>query len=104
MQNCGQVFRYAVASGHADRDISGDLRGAMRGAIPPSKEKHHTSVIDPRDVASLLRTIETYQGSFMTMSALRLAPMLFVRPGELRHAEWTKYTTSLHFILTNSIK
>jgi len=86
MQNCGQVFRYAVASGHADRDISGDLRGAL----PPSKEKHHASVTDPKDVASLLRTIETYQGSFVTMSALRLAPMLFVRPGELRHAEWSE--------------
>lgn len=86
LQNCGQVFRYAVASGHADRDISGDLRGAL----PPSKEKHHASVTDPKDVASLLRTIETYQGSFVTMSALRLAPMLFVRPGELRHAEWSE--------------
>ena len=86
LQNCGQVFRYAVASGHADRDISGDLRGA----IPPSKEKHHASVTDPKDVAALLRTIETYQGSFVTMCALRMAPMLFVRPGELRHAEWSE--------------
>ena len=86
LQNCGQVFRYAVASGHADRDISGDLRGA----IAPSKEKHHASVTDPKDVAALLRIIETYQGSFVTMCALRLAPMLFVRPGELRHAEWSE--------------
>ncbi len=86
MQNCGQVFRYAVASGYADRDISGDLRGA----IPPSKEKHHASVTDPKDVAVLLRNIESYQGSFATMCALRLAPMLFVRPGELRHAEWSE--------------
>jgi integrase len=84
LQNCGQVFRYAVASGFADRDISGDLRGA----IPPSKEKHHASVTDPKEVAALLRTIETYQGSFITMCALRLAPLTFVRPGELRHAEW----------------
>jgi len=84
LQNCGQVFRYAVASGFADRDISGDLRGA----IPPSKEKHHASVTDPKEVATLLRTIETYQGSFITMCALRLAPLTFVRPGELRHAEW----------------
>jgi len=86
MQNCGQVFRYAVASGYADRDISGDLRGA----IPPSKEKHHASVTDPKDVAVLLRNIESYRGSFATMCALRLAPMLFVRPGELRHAEWSE--------------
>jgi len=86
LQNCGQVFRYAVASGYADRDISGDLRGA----IPPTKEKHHASVIDPKDVAALLRTIEAYAGSFVTMCALRLAPMTFVRPGELRHAEWSE--------------
>ncbi|MHC1710806.1 MAG: tyrosine-type recombinase/integrase [Solidesulfovibrio sp.] len=86
IQNCGQVFRYAVASGHADRDISGDLRGAL----PPSKEKHHASVTDPKEVAALLRTIDTYQGSFVTMCALRLAPMTFVRPGELRHAEWSE--------------
>ena len=86
LQNCGQVFRYAVASGYADRDISGDLRGA----IPPTKEKHHASVTDPKDVAALLRTIESYAGSFVTMCALRLAPMTFVRPGELRHAEWSE--------------
>ena len=84
LQNCGQVFRYAVASGYADRDISSDLRGA----IPPSKEKHHASVTDPKEVAALLRTIDTYQGSFITMCALRLAPLTFVRPGELRKAEW----------------
>jgi len=86
LQNCGQVFRYAVASGYADRDISADLRGA----IPPTKEKHHASVTDPKDVAALLRTIEAYAGSFVTMCALRLAPMTFVRPGELRHAEWSE--------------
>ena len=86
MQNCGQVFRYAVASGYADRYISADLRGA----IPPTKEKHHASVTDPKDVAALLRTIEAYAGSFVTMCALRLAPMTFVRPGELRHAEWSE--------------
>jgi len=84
LQNCGQVFRFAVAAGHADRDISGDLRGA----IPPSKEKHHATVTDPKEVAPLLRAIEGYQGSYITMCALRLAPLTFVRPGELRHAEW----------------
>jgi len=84
LQNCGQVFRFGVASGYTDRDISGDLRGA----IPPSKEKHHPSVTDPKEVAALLRAIETYQGSFITLCALRLAPLTFVRPGELRRAEW----------------
>jgi len=86
IQNCGQVFRYAVASGYADRDISSDLRGA----IPPSKEKHHASIIDPKQIAPLLRSLDAYQGSFIVGCALRLAPLVFVRPGELRHAEWAE--------------
>ena len=84
LQNCSQVFRYAVATGRAERDPSADLRGAL----PPSKEKHHASLTDSKAVAELLRAIDGYQGSFVTLCALRLAPMLFVRPGELRHAEW----------------
>ncbi len=87
LQNCGQVFRYAVATGHAERDISADLRGA----IPPPEKKHHASVTAPADVAALLRAIETYKGSFVTLCALRLAPLTFVRPGELRHAEWSEF-------------
>jgi len=86
MQNCGQVFRYAVATGRAGRDPSGDLRGA----IPPSKEKHHASIIEPKLIAPLLRSLDDYQGSFVVGCALRLAPLVFVRPGELRHAEWTE--------------
>jgi integrase len=82
----GQVFRYAVATGRAERDPSGDLRGAL--ATP--KEKHHAAIIDPKEVAPLLRAIEGYQGTFVVKCALRLAPLLFVRPGELRNAEWTE--------------
>jgi integrase len=84
MQNCGQVFRYAVATGRAERDPTGDLRGAL----PPPKEKHHASIIDPKRIAELLRTIDSYQGYFATKCALRLAPLVFVRPGELRKAQW----------------
>jgi integrase len=84
LQNCGQVFRYAVATGRAGRDPCGDLRGA----IPPSKEKHHASIIEPKLIAPLLRNLDNYQGSFVVGCALRLAPLVFVRPGELRHAEW----------------
>ncbi|MBI2988743.1 MAG: tyrosine-type recombinase/integrase [Deltaproteobacteria bacterium] len=84
MQNCGQVFRYAVATGRAERDPTGDLRGAL----PPPKEKHHASIIEPKRVAELLRAIDTYQGFFATKCALRLAPLVFVRPGELRQAQW----------------
>jgi integrase len=84
MQNCGQIFRYAVATGRAERDPTGDLRGAF----PPPKEKHHASIIEPKRIAELLRAIDAYQGYFATKCALRLAPLVFVRPGELRRAQW----------------
>lgn len=86
LQNCGQVFRYAVATGRAERDPSGDLRGAL----PPTKQKHHASIIDPKAIGELLRAIDGYQGSLVTKCALKLAPLLFVRPGELRKAEWVE--------------
>jgi integrase len=82
----GQVFRYAVATGRAERDISGDLKGAL----PPPQVKHHAAIIDPKEIAPLLRAIEGYNGGFVVKSALRLSPMFFVRPGELRHAEWAE--------------
>jgi integrase len=83
---CGQIFRYAVQTGRVKRDPSADLRGAL----PPIKEKHHAAITDPKEVAPLLRAIDGYSGHFVTKCALRLAPMFFVRPGELRHAEWTE--------------
>jgi len=82
--NCGQVFRYAVATGRADRDPSGDLRGAL----PPVKGKHFASVTEPTQVAEVLRALDGYEGTFTVNCALRLAPLVFVRPGELRHAQW----------------
>ncbi len=86
-QNCGQVFRYAVASGRAERDPSGDLRGALA----PVKHENFPSITDPRQVAELLRAIEGFRGTFIVKCALQLAPMLFVRPGELRTAEWAAF-------------
>lgn len=80
----GQVFRYAVATGRAERDPSADLKGAL----PQPGEKHHAAITDPKEVAPLLRAIDGYQGHFVVKCALRLAPMFFVRPGELRSAEW----------------
>ncbi len=85
-QNCGQVFRYAVATGRAERDPSQDLRGAL----PPTKERHHPSITDPKAIGALLRAADGYQGAFVTKCALRLAPLVFVRPGELRKAEWSE--------------
>jgi integrase len=86
-QVCGQVFRYAVATGRAQRDPSADLRGAL----PPVREKHHAALTEPKQVGALLRAINGYQGSFVTRCALRLAPLVFVRPGELRKAEWSEF-------------
>jgi len=83
---CGQVFRYAVVTGRAERDITADFKGA----IPPPQKKHRAAITEPQKVGALLRSIDSYQGSFIVKSALKLAPLVFVRPGELRHAEWSE--------------
>ncbi len=85
LQNCGQVFRYAVATGRAERDLSADLRGALS----PVKKKHFAALTDPKKVGPLLRVLDGYEGSLIVRCALRLAPLVFVRPGELRRAEWS---------------
>lgn len=84
LQQCGQIFRFAVATGRADRDPTGDLRGAL----PPVKTKHFAAITDPKSVGELLRAIDGFKGTFQVQCALRLAPMFFVRPGELRMAKW----------------
>ena len=86
-QNCGQVFRYAIATGRAERDPSPDLKGAL----PPVKQTHLAAITDPKKIGELLRAMDDYQGYFVTKCALRLAPLVFVRPGELRKAEWTEF-------------
>jgi integrase len=82
--NCGQVFRYAVATGRALRDPCGDLRGAL----PPVKGEHFAATTEPKRVAELLRAMDSYEGTLTVRCALRLNPLVFVRPGELRKAEW----------------
>lgn len=84
---CGQVFRYAIATGRAKRDVAADLKGAM----PPATVRNHAAITDPKKVADLLRAIDGYQGGFVVKCALRLAPQFFVRPGELRQAEWLEF-------------
>lgn len=86
-QNCGQIFRYGIATGRCERNPAADLRGALA----PVKDKHLPAITDPKAVAGLLRAIDGYAGSFVTKCALRLAPLVFVRPGELRHAEWPEF-------------
>mgnify|MGYP000938564060 CR=1 FL=1 len=82
-----QVLRYAIAHGiRADRDCTVDLKGAL----PPSNTKHFGALTDPKDVAPLLRAMDSFKGSFVVKCALLLAPILFVRPGELRGMEWSE--------------
>ncbi|MEO5829308.1 MAG: integrase arm-type DNA-binding domain-containing protein, partial [Rhodanobacter sp.] len=85
-QRVGQVFRYAITHGKAERDPVTDLRGALAPEITTSR----AAITDPNKVGELLRAIEGYEGQPTTHAALRLAPLLFVRPGELRHAEWAE--------------
>lgn len=87
LQVCGRVFRFAVASGRAERDPSRHLGGALA----PTKEKHLASITDPPEVGALLRAIDAYEGAWITRCALRLAPLVFVRPGELRQAQWSEF-------------
>ena len=84
LQVTGQVFRYAVQTGRALRDVTVDLKGAL----PSTNVKHMASFIDPKEVAELLRAIDGFKGSFTVECALRLAPLVFVRPSELRRAKW----------------
>ncbi|WP_253183260.1 tyrosine-type recombinase/integrase [Sphingobium phenoxybenzoativorans] len=84
---CGSIFRYAIATGRAQRDISVDLLGAL---ITP-KVTHRAAIVEPVKVGQLLREIEGYEGQPVVEAALRLAPHVFVRPGELRMAEWSEF-------------
>ena len=84
LQATGQVFRYAVQQGLTTRDITADLRGA----IPAPTVKHMASLTEPDQVAGLLRAIEGFTGGLIVQHALKLAPLVFVRPGELRRAKW----------------
>ncbi len=85
-QSAGQVFRYAVAAGRADRDIATDLTGALKSRTV----KHSATILDPSEIGQLLRSIDAYSGSAVVKAALQLSPLLFVRPGELRNMEWNE--------------
>jgi integrase len=87
LQSCGQVFRYAIATGRAERDPSADLNGALK----PALTEHMPAITDPERVGQLLRAIHDYRGQLVTRAALQLAPLVFVRPGELRKAEWSEF-------------
>lgn len=84
---CGRVMRYAVATGRAERDPTADLKGAFSTRAAT----HHAALTDPRRVGELLRAIDGYTGQFTTLAALKLAPLLFTRPSELRLATWAEF-------------
>jgi integrase len=86
-QHCGQVFRYAVSTGRANADVTRDLRGALT----PSQPNIYPTITDPAKVGELLRAIYGFTGTFPVACALKLAALLFVRPGELRQAEWFEF-------------
>jgi len=85
--NCSQIFRYAIATGRAVRDPVPDLRGAL----PPARGGNFAAITEPAKVAELLRAIDAFSGTFVVRAALLLSPLLFVRPGELRRAEWADF-------------
>jgi len=82
---CGQVFRYGIASGLNDRNPAADLRDAL----PPVQTRHLAAIVDPKEAGKLLRDIVDYQGGLITRVALSLSALLLLRPGELRHMEWS---------------
>lgn len=85
-QTAGQIFRYAVATGRAERDPSSDLKGALK----PRNKKHHAAITDPKEVGRLLLAIDGFEGTEVVKTALKLSPLLFQRPGEIRHMEWAE--------------
>jgi hypothetical protein len=87
LQARGQVFRYAIATGRAERDPTPDLRSALK----PVLAQHMAAITDPQRVGELLRAIESYKGMPITRAALQLARLVIVRPGELRKAEWSEF-------------
>lgn len=86
---CGRVFRYAVGHGLVTRDPSRDIE--LKDILHPVNIRHHASVTTPKEVAELMRAIDGYSGSVIARCGLHLAPYVFVRPGELRHAEWSEF-------------
>ena len=86
-QRISQVCRYAVVTERAQHDVTLSLRGALAAVV----STNHAAITEPAKIGELLRLIEGYKGQTVTWCALRIAPLVFVRPGELRHAEWSEF-------------
>ena len=87
LQDTSRIFRYAIATGRAERDPAADLKGAL--TVP--RKGHFATIVDTKEIGQLLRDVDAYSGNLVVRAALRLAPYVFVRPGELRKAEWTEF-------------
>lgn len=87
LQTCGQIFRYAIATGRAEHNIAADLKGAL----PPAKKTHFASITDPAKIGTLLNMISQYSGNIYVKFVLMLSPLVMVRPSELREAEWEEF-------------
>jgi len=85
---CGQVFRYAVATGRLEHDPTASLKS--REIFRKRVTRHHAAITEPTELTPLLLAIDEYQGTFVVKSALQLTPLLFVRPGELQNMEWSE--------------
>ena len=85
LNECGRIFRYAIATGRAERDVAADLRGAL---TPMDYSRHFAAVKEPKAIGKLLLALDGYKGTFTVRCALRLSPLVFVRPGELALAQW----------------
>jgi integrase len=87
LQICGQIFKYAIITSRTEVDPS----AALKGALKPVQKRHLAGITNPEEIGKLLHAINDYKGYFVTKCALQLAPLVFVRPGELRHAEWSEF-------------
>lgn len=87
LSDCGRIFRYAIATGRAERDVAADLRGALARA----PETHFATMTDPADIGKILRDFDSYNGLVPVRYVLKLIPYFFVRSGELRNAEWSEF-------------
>lgn len=87
LQDTSRIFRYAIATARAERDPAADLKGAL--TVP--RKGHFATIVDTKEIGQLLRDVDAYSGNLVVRAALRLAPYVFVRPGELRKAEWTEF-------------
>jgi integrase len=91
LTDCGRIFRFAIAHDLIEHDPS----YAVKDALPPVKVTHRAAITDPRQIGQLVRDIDNYEGTFVVQCALKITPLIFARPGEIRQMEWNGKTLTL---------